>query len=119
MFQGQDRLLFYCAVELRFETRYTLAERHGVCILDLQPFGVSGIPARHPKHGGWILVLPASVWTSWPSLRGQEPTLEDDVVDDLISQVIPTRDDPEAFRAPLPYTSGIYGLPPHRQHGGQ
>ena len=52
---------------------YTLS--HGEILLD--PFGIAGRILRHPTNWGYILLLPASIWTSWPMPRkGQDPFLD-------------------------------------------
>ena len=43
----------------------------------LDPFGVSCFVARHPENWGFVLVLPASVWTSFPMPRlGEDAFLD-------------------------------------------
>lgn len=46
--------------------------------LELTPIGAHAILCRHPITWGWVMILPASVWTSWPMPpRGKDPFLED------------------------------------------
>ena len=46
--------------------------------LELTPLGIQAIICRHPITWGWVLILPASLWTSWPMpARGTDPLLED------------------------------------------
>jgi hypothetical protein len=51
----------------------------------LVPFGVIGTIHRHPQNWGWILVFPASIWTSYePPVKGEDPFLDDAYILDLV-----------------------------------